>query len=218
MSIDTANKLRSQALKVFTNATRASFAMAAMLYETYYGTIQSGDGSKLGRESIPLWEAWGFKSWNDYAERELEIHQSTAASYRRVHEVFQIKIGGNWDSKYSVSFTKLRALCRVVTPENVNVWLKRASKMSCCEVDEAVQAVLHGKKRAGANRHFAVFLTNRELIQINSIIEVGHQKFPEVERRGEILTKILEQWNQLSAKPGIRRSMTKHTHVSHTIQ
>lgn len=194
LSKDAAEKLREKAILLAGNHTKTAMELAEVLYNTYYGEVNYAGGN------LQLWEAWGFKSWFDYVENELGIHQNTAAGYRRTYEVFEIKCAGEWDKKSGVSFTKMKALARVVNKVNVNSWLKKAKTMSCCELEDAVLASIYGKQKSGVTRHFSAFLTDRELIKINSILEVGYQKFPNCERRGEVLTKILEEWDHKAAK------------------
>lgn len=168
--------------------------MAEAVYELYYGDVEMGGGS------MPLWSFFGYKSWFDYVETEIGMHVSTAAGYRMVHDVFMVRLEGKWDRSVMPSFTKMKALIRVVDAKNVNAWLKRANSLSCCALEEEILEFLYGKRKSGATRHFAAMLTGRQLTAVNSIIEVGRQEFPELETRGDVLTKILEQWDMAVAK------------------
>ncbi len=189
-----ANKLRDKIVLLCGQERKAQFEVAEAVYELYYGTVEVGGGE------LPLWSFFGHKSWFEYVETEVGLHVSTAAAYRMVHDVFMVRLQGKWDQSITPSFTKMKALVRVVDAKNVNAWLKRANSISCCALEEEIHEFLHGKKKTGANRHFVTMLTTRQLTAVNSIIEVGRQEFPDLESRGEILTKILEQWDAAVSK------------------
>jgi hypothetical protein len=194
-SQSSANKLREKVLLLCGKEREAQLEVAEAVYELYYGTVEVGGGE------LPLWSFFGHKSWFDYVETEVGLHVSTAAGYRMVHDVFMIRLKGKWDQEIPLpSFTKLKALVRVVDPKTVNAWLKRANSISCCQLEEEIAEFLYGKKKAGALRHFTALLTSRQLTTVNAIIEVGRQEFPELDSRGQILTKILEQWDAAVAK------------------
>lgn len=193
-SQSSANKLRDKIVALCGQEKKAQLEVAEAVYELYYGTVEAGGGE------MPLWSFFGHKSWFDYVETEVGLHVSTAAGYRMVHDVFMVRLKGKWDQDLLVSFTKMKALTRVVEPGNVNAWLKRAASISCCALDEEILEHMYGKRKAGAHRHFTAMLTSRQLTAVNSIIEVGRQEFPELESRGAVLAKILEQWDAAVSK------------------
>jgi hypothetical protein len=189
-----ANKLREKIIGLTVQETKCQLEVAEAVYELYYGTVAVGNGE------LPLYKFFGYPSWFAYVEEEVGLHVTTAASYRMVHDVFMIQLKGKWDASLIPSFTKMKALTRVVDAKNVNAWLRKAKRLSCCALEEEILEALYGKQKKGANRHFLAMLTDRQFTAVNSIIEIGRQEFPDLETRGEVLTKILEQWDAAVAK------------------
>lgn len=183
-----AKSLRDRALAAARAETRVSIEYAEVLWATYNGAVT------IGGSPIPVWEAWDYKSWNDYVERELEIHITPARAYVRMYQKFYIDLKGEWDEALLVSMTKMLALCKVVKKTNADYWLKRAAKMSCCELNEAINQALYGLKRKGRNRAFLAMLTNKELSNVNAILEVAKVDFPEAESRADLTLAIFEEW------------------------
>lgn len=200
MSQSSANQLREKAMLLCQQENKAQMEMAAIIYDLYYGTVKVGGGD----DEMPLFKFFGHDTWFDYIETEVGMHVSTAAGYRMVHDVFMVRLKGEWDKSLTPSFTKMKALTRVVERKNVNSWLKKANRMSCCALEEEITLELHGKPRRNADRHFVTMLTTRQLTAANAILEVARQEFPELETRGELLSKILEQWDAAVAKKGRR--------------
>ena len=182
--------------------------LAGFLHETYVGTAEVGDGE------LPLWEAWGFKSWGDYVEHELQIHASTASSSRRAYEMFEISLGGIWKGWPQVSFTKLKALCRVVNTKNAKAWLKKASEMSACQLEEEIQHSIYGRERSGPTKTFVAHMPSSSLKEAKRILEDARAEFPEADRRGDVLIQVLRQWDVLRKKKASKPTATKAQEAS----
>lgn len=193
-SQDSANKLREKAMVLSALATKSALDFAEAIYEIYYCNVAVGGGE------LPAYKFFGYDTWGSYVEEELGLHITTAASYRRVHDVFMIQLKDNWDSSLVTSLTKFRSIVRVVDAKNVNSWLKKAKRLSCCALEEEVLEELYGKRKTGAHRHFLAMLTDWQLVKTNSILEIGFQEFPNCDSRGEVLVKILEQWDAAMSK------------------
>jgi len=186
-----ASALRKAAIEKSEQTTQSVIELAEVLWRTYYDQVN------IGGNAIPLWEAWDYKSWYDYVERELGIHQSTAAGFRRIHEVFNVDLAGSWDKAKTPSYTKLKILARVVTKANVNSWLIKASKLSCCELEDEAMHYLYGRKRSGRLHNFVAYVTKTELRKIKEVIETARGDFEDMDRRGEVLVKVLEEWQNI---------------------
>lgn len=187
-----AESIRRKAQEASEKTTKSVMELAAALWDTYHNDV------KIGSINIQLWEVWGYKSWFDYAERELGIHQTTAASYRRIHEVFEVDLKDSWDKNLACSYTKMKSISRVVTKKNVNSWLKKAATLSCCELDEHVIEAMYGKSKSGATHSFLVNVTKKELAKISQVLSEAKEGFEDPdERRGSVLTRILEEWQVL---------------------
>lgn len=193
-----AMKLRERAIELIGQETKSRLELASIIHELYYGEMVASGGR------IPLWRHFGFKNWFDYVETEIGMHVTTASGYVLVHEVFSVRLGGKWDPSSAPSFTKLKAIARVVDAKNVGSWIKRAQEMSCCALEEAVQEAVHGRRRKGAVHGFMAMLTARQMAAVNAVIEVGRQSFPGLRTRGDVLTRILEEWSDSRTKRGLR--------------
>jgi hypothetical protein len=186
-----ADTVRRKAQEASEKTTKSVMDLAAALWDTFHNDVT------VGGQSVQLWEAWGFESWFDYAERELGIHQTTAAAYRRIHEVFEVELKDAWDKGLTASYTKMKSLCRVVTRTSANAWLRKAAKLSCCELEEEVTLALYGKTRGGAVHSFLANVTKTELAKINQVLSEAREASDEPERRGKVLTRILEEWQTI---------------------
>lgn len=194
MNQSNANKLRTRIVELVQQEKRASFEIAEAIYELYYGTAEVGGAG----DEMPLYEFFGFKSWFQYVETEVGMHVSTAQGYRMVHDVFMIRLKDKWDSSVNVSFTKLKALTKLrdkLDGRNVNSWLKRASEMTACALEDEIALELYGRRRGGAHRHFLAMLTDRQLTEMNTILAQAYDEFPDVDKRGDVLMKIVSQWS-----------------------
>lgn len=190
LSASQSNNLRLKAQEVCAKRAESSMELAEILHTTYWAE------AKVGNAPVPVWHAWGYSSWADYVETELGYHMSTANSYRRIHEVFGVQLAGKWERNLLVSFTRMRQLCRVVDKTNVNSWLRRAAKMTCCELDAVVYEVLTGHVRPKNMRSFLASVTNQELKALNEVINIGREDFQTM-RRGEVLTAIINEWRTI---------------------
>ncbi len=198
-----ADSLRQRAVDATSQATKSVVHLSGVLWETYHNDVM------VGGLPTPLWEAWGHTTWFEYVEHELGIHQSTAAAYRRIHEIFEIELEGKWDKNLCASFTKMKALVRVVTKTNVNSWLKKAAKMGCCQLDEEINNALFGKVRVHAVHTFLTTVTKKELREINKVLAIARESFPETERRGAVLVKVLEEWNNIHSRTRRAKSVKR---------
>lgn len=186
-----ANKLRDRALEISQQETKSRLELAAIIHELYYGTVQMGAGE------LELYKFFGYDTWFDYVETEIGLHVTTAASYRVIHQVFAVELAGTCDHTLlsGVSFTKLRALTHVVDAKSVNGWLKKAQKLTCCKLDEEIEVARYGARKRGAHRAFQAMVTDRQLTQMNAILALAYEEFPDAENRADALLRIMEQWD-----------------------
>lgn len=140
---------------------------------------------------VPVWEAWGYKDWNDFVGLEMGLHPQTAYVYKRIWETFYVDLAGAWDAKLLQSITKMRILCAAnLTKRNVNAWLKKASKMTCAKLVAEVYNTeeLHS---------FTASVTGAELTALNKAIDTARSAFGEDLPRGEALVRIVSEWAQM---------------------
>jgi hypothetical protein len=195
-----AQRLRERAVQLANADTKARLELGQALHELYYGAVEVAGGE------LAVWKFFGHDSWFDYVETEVGLHVSTAAGYRLVWDVFGVKLDGAWDKSINVSFTKLKAILPVVNAKNVNAWLRRAEKHTCCELEDLVHVERFGNRRRRATRHFTALLTDQQLTEINTVLELARDRFPKVKTRGDLLLRIVGEWDAAARKVGGART------------
>lgn len=191
-----AKDLRAKALDLAQRSSTMQLQLAEVLYHTFWDTVRSEE------YEIPIWEIWKFESWNDYVEGELGLHTTSARQLRHVHETFEVQLAGKWDRSLVASVTKMKALCRVVRPGDVNDWLRRAKKLTCCQLDEAINAVLYGEEERQELRTFAATLTPKEMKKVKASVERVCEELNIT--RGEALVRICADYEKLHAATQLR--------------
>jgi hypothetical protein len=183
---------RKKAISVMEGNTKSVLLLAEVLWETYAYDV------KVNGLLVPLWEAWGHHDWFQYVEVELGIHMTTAAKFRRMHEIYNIDLQDSFEPNAmdGMSATKLTILARVVTKKNVNAWLKKARKLSCCSLDEEVSDALYGTGKIGAVHTLAVLCTKSEQRRVRNIIQQAQTDMG-IKRPGKALLTILEEWETI---------------------
>ena len=116
------------------------------------------------------------------------LHPQTAYCYRRVHEVFYVRLAGAWDAANLLPITKMRILCAAkMDKRSVNAWLKRAKTMTCSQLVAAV----YGTEELHT---FATTVTGVEMAKLNQVIEEARGAFGSDRPRGEVLVRVMEEW------------------------
>lgn len=155
------------------------------VYETYIAQAVIG-----GRE-VPVWQAWGYDSWQAFVGIELGLHFTTAYGYRRIWETFYVKLAGSWDTKNLLPLTKMRILCAAkMDKRNVNTWLRKAKTMTCSQLVAAV----YGTEELHT---FVASVTGSELTKLQAVIDEAREAFGNDLPRGEVLVKIAEEWHAM---------------------
>lgn len=129
-------KIRRQAKSLASNLETGYMELARILY-TVYDTPQDGDVTKP-----PLFQAWGYNSFADYAEEELGLHRRKAERLRRIWYKLEVELEG-LDSKIKerivkLGWSKTRELVRVLTVRNAKDWVDKAEKLNYPELLEAL--------------------------------------------------------------------------------
>lgn len=196
-----ANALRKRAVEVTEQNTKSILALAEVLWETYAHDV------KVNGIATELWIAWGHDDWFQYVEVELGIHMSTAAIYRRMHEVYNIELKESFEpgAMDGISATKLKILTRVVTKKNINAWLRKAKGLSCCALEEEVDHAIHGGGKVGAIHTLAVLMTKSEQRRSRRIIQQAMTDM-DIRRPGKALLTILEEWENIKNRTSRARS------------
>lgn len=190
LTIKQADALHAKVKSATRASAEASFHLCELLYESFVSVVNTDQGWKF------VWEYWGYKTWFDFVEIEVGMHETTANAYKKIWEVFGIELEGAWDFADALPITKMRILSAAdIDKRNVKNWLHKAKRMSCCELQAEVYGteVLHT---------LAVSVSKRELNAINKALEAARRDYEEPKKvtRGELLVGIVKDWQASRAK------------------
>ena len=190
LTVKQADTLRSRVQSATRASAEATFHLCELLHESFISVVNTNKGWKF------VWEYWGYKTWFDFVEIEVGMHETTANSYKKIWEVFGIELNGAWDFADALPVTKMRILSAAdINKRNVKAWLHKAARMTCCEL----QAEVYGTE---VMHTLAVSVSKRELQTINKALKAarGDYENPKKVTRGELLLGIVKDWQQARAK------------------
>lgn len=137
-----AKKVRARAKELAGSIETTYMELAEILY-TVYDTPIDGD-PKNG----PIFKAWGYASFRDYAEQELGLHYKKAERLRLIWYRLEVELA-DLDKKLKerlvrLGWSKVRELCRpgLLTMRNAEGWIERAESMNYQSVEASVRKVL----------------------------------------------------------------------------
>jgi len=178
------NLLRQKVRDIVDRHTQGSMDLCWALYETDRTLV------RVGGELVTVYEAWGFKDWNEFVGKEFGMYPTTAYNYLRVWETFYVDLAGAWTVGNLPGITKMLILCSLgskLTKKNVNSWLKKANGMTC----RRLRAEVFGTDEL---HYFSTPVTGRDFKIVKKGIELGREAFGEDLSRGEVLAKMLKEW------------------------
>lgn len=176
--------LREKVRNIVANHAQGSMDICWALYETDRTLV------RVGGQLVPIWEAWGYESWNELVGREFDMYPTTAYNYMRVWETFYVELAGSWDVGNLPGITKMLILTSLgsgLTKKNANRWLKKATQMTC----RRLRAEVFGSEEI---HYFSTPVTGRDFDTVRKSIEKGREAFGEDLSRGEILARMLKEW------------------------
>jgi hypothetical protein len=129
-------KLRRRAKELAGFLENGYMEMARILYQVY-DTPVDGD-----RRRGALYTAWGYESFAEYAEKELQIDRKRAERLRRIYYVLEVEMRGLDPALkqrvVNLGFCKVRELIRVLTVRNATQWIERAEGATYFTLQAAV--------------------------------------------------------------------------------
>lgn len=134
------DKLRRKARDLAGRINRDYMDLGEILY-TVWDTPVDGD-----RQKPPIYTSWGYESFSDYAEQELNLNRRTAEHLRRIYYVLEVELRG-LDPLLRRKFiglgrSKARELVRVLTMQNARDWILMAEKVSYKELVATIKGRL----------------------------------------------------------------------------
>ncbi len=98
------------------------------------------------------YRAWGFDSWKDYVENEIDIHIRKAQYLVQIQKWFNEMTPAIQNWIRSMGWTKSRMLMHVVTPENAREWRARVDGKTVAEIDRMLkESKAAGEGEGGAS-------------------------------------------------------------------
>ncbi len=132
-----AARVRRRAKELAATLDMGYMELARILYQVYDTPI---DGE---RRKAPIYTAWGFRSFADYAERELGLHQKKAERLRLIWFKLEIELKDLdpqlKERMVALGHSKVRELTRILTIRNAKDWVDRAEGLTYRQLFAAVQ-------------------------------------------------------------------------------
>lgn len=123
-----ATRVRRRAKDLSQTLDQGYMELARILYEVYDTPI---DGNK---QRGPIYTAWGYNSFAEYAEQELGLHQKKAERLRAIWFTLEVQLK---DMPYelkerivNLGMSKVRELVRVLTIRNAEMWIEQAENLT----------------------------------------------------------------------------------------
>jgi len=145
-----AKKIRDRAKELSSQLDTGYMEMAQILWTVYDMTLK-GDITQRA-----LFKSWGYETFADYTEKELNLHRRKAERLRAIWFILKVQLAAmpEPDRKriIALGWSKVREMIRVLTLGNAKKWIKLAEQASYPELYEAIQDFLK-KKEAGKVQH-----------------------------------------------------------------
>ena len=129
-------KLRRRAKELSAFLENGYMEMAQILYQVYDTPVDND------RRRGALYTAWGYESFAEYAEKELQIDRKRAERLRRIYYVLEVEMRGLDPALkqriVNLGFCKVRELIRVLTVRNAAQWVKQAESVTYFTLQAAV--------------------------------------------------------------------------------
>lgn len=189
---DQAKDLKSEVLQMLAAQSKVTLKTAEVLYRVYHSTVKQNTGE------VPLWSAWGFDSFEDFAEEPtgLDMHMGTAKGLVYLYEELFVRHEFA-DGVLPDSITKLRQLAKVSKKVKdtaaMKRWIGKAREMNCCEFQEAVDRELYPDTTK--YRPMGIRLKMSEYAQFRKRLQAARDSFA-VHTNGEAVSRIVGEWWQ----------------------
>ena len=119
------NRLRDEARTRVVQLTRDYLVLGKILYQI---------------KEFQLFRAWGYTSFYEYTTSELAVQERRAQYIVGIWSKFIVEFGLTEESLESLPWTKARAmLSEVVTPDNVDSWMRKAGDVSVVELENEIR-------------------------------------------------------------------------------
>jgi len=134
--------IRGRIVTLKNTIDNAYFELAQLLYKVWNG----------GQDGKPLYLQWGYASWNEYVEKELDFAIRKAQYLISIWSWFGVELGDETviEKIRPLGWTKVKELVGVVSAANADEWIEKARDMSSTMLADEARAVLKAKKEKEA--------------------------------------------------------------------
>lgn len=220
------NELRQRAKQLFKNIEQNYWDLGQCLYDVYdgvpggYRSLLSGDGSRSARKA--LFEKWGFKSFQEYAEKDVGILKRSAENMRYAYYWFEIRLNIPKAVKEQVKAlgrSKCYVLAGFVTEDNVETWIEKAKVMTHEDLKKAVKATKATQSDADACAEGSEFpLSDDAGIGRDGDSEESSAP-PKPEEMHQFHTSLYEgQWETVQAALDRAKGMSHSDKIGHNLE
>lgn len=135
--------IRGRIIELKNEIDNAYFELAMRLHQVWNG----------GKDGKPMYLQWGFHSWNEYVEKELDFAIRKAQYLISIWSWFGVEVGDQSiiEKIRPLGWTKVKELVGVVSAANADEWIEKAKSMSSTQLADEARSVLKAKKEAGEN-------------------------------------------------------------------
>lgn len=123
------DRIRSRAKKLSQALDQGYLELAEILWKVYDTPI--GNDPARG----PVYKAWGYDTFSDYAELELGLQKRRAERLRQIWAHMEVRLEGRMSAAlkrriYALGWSKVREIAPLLTPENAEKWIEEAESCS----------------------------------------------------------------------------------------
>lgn len=153
--------LRERAKTLGAQIDRSYWELGRTLYEIYDGlpggftAVQNNELTKEARRG--LYQKWGYTSFEEYCEKEVNLQRRTASSLRYAYWWFEHELKLPTEIKdrlLRLGRSKLYKLAGFVTMDNVISWMDRAAEMTVEELGKAIKTAKGVKAKRTADDNY----------------------------------------------------------------
>lgn len=125
VAVDSREDLRKKAKELKDRSEENYWEMAIVLKEIF---------------DNDLYRAWGYESWIEYVDKDLEVGIRTVQMYLQLQRWFETLPSNVQAWIHKMGWTKARCLMKIVTAENAGEWKNRLAGKTVKEIEEILEA------------------------------------------------------------------------------
>lgn len=193
-----AQALRKKLSRRASDARKSDWELGEALY------LVSVSYSRDNGHSIPVHQAWGYKTYGELVDKETGLGRRHAEYLRLIFEVFGVRLANSFPKEDLLSTCKMRALAtlgdQLLNKKTVRKWLKIGAQMTVAALEEKVrQAKVTNQLPTGdaPNAEDVLYqltfrVTTHEKLAIQAILTQAAQQTGE-RRQGAVLGRLLKE-------------------------